>query len=119
MTPGVGEFHGSRSELRLKQALVKNINTSLIFNTALYLFTEDIDPSVGRFRNMIQTAVVPIKVRPRVFIYYLFIFSQTAFNMQSFIYIYTHRYIYTYICVYICIYIFVYVWIYMCIYMDT
>lgn len=24
--------------------------------------TEDIDPSVGRFRNMIQTAVIPIKV---------------------------------------------------------
>ena len=25
--------------------------------------TEDIDPSVGRFRNMVQTAVVPIKVK--------------------------------------------------------
>lgn len=25
-------------------------------------FTEDVDPSVGRFRNMVQTAVVPVKV---------------------------------------------------------
>lgn len=24
--------------------------------------TEDVDPSVGRFRNMVQTAVVPVKV---------------------------------------------------------
>lgn len=24
--------------------------------------TEDVDPSVGRFRNMVQTAVVPMKV---------------------------------------------------------
>lgn len=26
------------------------------------LLAEDIDPSVGRFRNMVQTAVIPIKV---------------------------------------------------------
>lgn len=26
------------------------------------LFAEDVDPSVGRFRNMVQTAVVPVKV---------------------------------------------------------
>lgn len=26
-------------------------------------FTEDVDPSVGRFRNMVQTAVVPVKVQ--------------------------------------------------------
>lgn len=26
-------------------------------------FAEDVDPSVGRFRNMVQTAVVPVKVR--------------------------------------------------------
>lgn len=26
-------------------------------------FTEDVDPSVGRFRNMVQTAVVPLKVK--------------------------------------------------------
>lgn len=26
------------------------------------VIAEDVDPSVGRFRNMIQTAVVPIKV---------------------------------------------------------
>lgn len=25
-------------------------------------FAEDVDPSVGRFRNMVQTAVVPVKV---------------------------------------------------------
>ena len=29
----------------------------------IYILTEDIDPSVGRFRNMVQTAVIPIKVR--------------------------------------------------------
>ncbi|XP_036808881.1 nuclear inhibitor of protein phosphatase 1 isoform X5 [Oncorhynchus mykiss] len=29
----------------------------------LLVFTEDVDPSVGRFRNMVQTAVVPIKKR--------------------------------------------------------
>lgn len=27
-----------------------------------FIFTEDIDPSVGRFRNMIQTTVIPNKV---------------------------------------------------------
>lgn len=26
-------------------------------------FAEDVDPSVGRFRNMVQTAVVPVKVQ--------------------------------------------------------
>lgn len=26
------------------------------------MLAEDIDPSVGRFRNMVQTAVIPIKV---------------------------------------------------------
>ena len=29
------------------------------------VIAEDVDPSVGRFRNMIQTAVVPIKVSSR------------------------------------------------------
>lgn len=28
-------------------------------------FTEDVDPSVGRFRNMVQTAVVPVKVQSK------------------------------------------------------
>lgn len=29
---------------------------------AISLDAEDVDPTVGRFRNMVQTAVVPIKV---------------------------------------------------------
>ena len=31
-------------------------------NPALVSSAEDVDPSVGRFRNMVQTAVVPVKV---------------------------------------------------------
>lgn len=33
----------------------------VLSNSFLYL-AEDVDPSVGRFRNMVQTAVIPIKV---------------------------------------------------------
>ena len=28
----------------------------------LFVFTEDIDPTIGRFRNLVQTQVVPMKV---------------------------------------------------------
>lgn len=31
-------------------------------NPILLSSAEDVDPSVGRFRNMVQTAVVPVKV---------------------------------------------------------
>lgn len=33
-----------------------------ILTNDFYPLTEDIDPSVGRFRNMVQTAVIPMKV---------------------------------------------------------
>lgn len=33
------------------------------FFTECVILTEDVDPSVGRFRNMVQTAVVPVKVK--------------------------------------------------------
>lgn len=34
----------------------------MFYDVCLCILTEDIDPSVGRFRNMVQTAVVPMKV---------------------------------------------------------
>lgn len=32
---------------------------------------EDVDPSVGRFRNLIHTTVVPSKVCTHLFLYYI------------------------------------------------
>ena len=34
---------------------------SSIFTICFY-FTEDIDPTVGRFRNLVQSAIIPNKV---------------------------------------------------------
>lgn len=37
-----------------------NLHSTIILE--FWILAEDIDPSVGRFRNMVQTAVIPIKV---------------------------------------------------------
>lgn len=48
---------------RLNKLMVWCAAESFFLPTVLsYLFAEDVDPSVGRFRNMVQTAVVPVKV---------------------------------------------------------
>lgn len=47
-------------------ALVWLDSVSLIL---FFFCTEDIDPSVGRFRNMIQTTVIPNKVKKTHFLW--------------------------------------------------
>lgn len=32
------------------------------FQSLAVIFSEDIDPTVGRFRNLVQTAIIPTKV---------------------------------------------------------
>lgn len=53
-------FFAVRMFTFLQFALVR-----LCFCNLCFIFTEDIDPSVGRFRNMIQTTVIPNKVKKK------------------------------------------------------
>lgn len=50
-----GESGGSRPRKRRKRGVTFNEDEEIIN-------PEDIDPSVGRFRNLIHTTVVPTKV---------------------------------------------------------
>lgn len=49
----------SKKLLSIYDCLLKSVMA--LSKSFLYL-AEDVDPSVGRFRNMVQTAVIPIKV---------------------------------------------------------
>ena len=64
------KFVKKKSVIYLTQNAKNNKDTNVIFpaiNDYVMddVIAEDVDPSVGRFRNMIQTAVVPIKVSSR------------------------------------------------------
>jgi hypothetical protein len=34
----------------------------------IFIFTEDIDPTVGRFRNLVSTTVIPTKVTTCIYL---------------------------------------------------
>lgn len=60
-------------------ALVWLDSVSLIL---FFFCTEDIDPSVGRFRNMIQTTVIPNKVKKNTFSGWLWIPFENLYDKE-------------------------------------